>query len=470
MQLPFIPETIRVHLGPPGANAHVVTVPFSEYIKIVASKEIYPTWPDAAIVANIIAQITFALNRVYTEYYPSRGYNFDITNSTATDQSFDLNATVFENISQIVDNIFNSYIRYDDSLAPLFAQYCDGRVTQCEGLSQWGTVDRAQEGMQALDILKYYYGDNIIYETNVPVGGAVLGAPIRPLTLGTTNNHVRLAQQRLNRISVNYPSIPKIYVVDGTYGPRTEEAVREFQRIFNLPQDGIIGDATWYKILQVYNAVKRLNELVSEGLTLEEVQLPFPESIRLGDTGILVQYLQFYINFLADNLAYLSPVPRTGVFDEATDAQVKAIQRAYGLEPTGIVDYELYLIIHDEYMNIINSLPESMFQGRAILYPGYIIRAGFFGENVTRLQEYLAKIASVYGDVPAPPISGYFGPETQESVTRFQTIMGLPATGGADSITWEAIKNAYDDIMAAELSTQTGQFPGTDIGGETTTS
>ena len=283
--LPVIPETIRVHLGAPDAAAENVTVGFPDYIKNVASSEVYPTWPESALRANILAQISFALNRVYTEYYPSRGYDFDITNNTAFDQSFVRDRDIFENISAIVDEIFNDYIVRVGNVEPLFATYCNGTTTTCAGLSQWGTVSLANEGLGAYDILTRFYGDDITLVTNAPVMAVEPSEPEVLLRLGSAGNDVAFIQLRLNRISSNYPSIPKIPTPDGIFGVETENAVREFQRIFGLATDGIVGKATWYRIQFIYNAVKKLNELQSEGLRLEDVSKQFPEELSFGDTG-----------------------------------------------------------------------------------------------------------------------------------------------------------------------------------------
>ncbi|MBQ9747141.1 MAG: peptidoglycan-binding protein, partial [Clostridia bacterium] len=268
--LPIIPETVRVHLGAPDAPAENVTVTFPDYIKNVASSEIYPTWPENAIRANVLAQISFALNRIYTEYYPSRGYDFDITNSTSIDQSFVDGRDIFENVSRIVDEIFNNYVRREGSVEPLFALYCDGVRTTCGGLSQWGTVTLANEGLTPIEILRRFYGADIRLVTNAPVEALTPSVPSINLSLGSAGNDVAFIQRRLNRIAVNYPAIPKITPVDGIFGKETEDAVRSFQTVFSLAPDGIVGKATWYRIQYIYSAVKRLSELGSEGLRLED--------------------------------------------------------------------------------------------------------------------------------------------------------------------------------------------------------
>jgi len=250
-----VPEYIKVHLGRPNAPAENITVSFSDYIKNVASSEIYPTWPENAIRANILAQISFALNRIYTEYYRSRGYDFDITNSTAIDQSFVKNRDIFDNISRITDEIFNDYIVRQGQVQPLFAQYCDGREVSCNGLSQWGTVTLANEGLSPYGILQRYYGNDINIVFDAPTGSVEESYPGIPLRLGSAGEDVRRLQIRLNRIGQNYPSISDIPEADGYFGVQTERAVRDFQRIFNLAEDGIAGKATWYKVINIYNGV-----------------------------------------------------------------------------------------------------------------------------------------------------------------------------------------------------------------------
>ena len=232
--IPYIPENITVHLGAPDANARNITLPFADYIANVASSEIYPTWPENALRANIYAQISFALNRIYTEYYRSRGYDFDITNSTAIDQSFVYGRDIFENIRQLTEELFPNYIRRQGSVEPLFAAYCDGVRVTCPGLSQWGTVDLARQGLTPYEILTYYYGNDIDIVTNAPVQGITGSVPTEPLRLGNVGNNVRTIQVRLNRISDNYPAIPKIAVTDGIFSEDTEDAVRAFQEIFGL--------------------------------------------------------------------------------------------------------------------------------------------------------------------------------------------------------------------------------------------
>ena len=289
---PFIPETLTVHLGPPDSAAENVTVSFPDYIKNVASSEIFPTWPENALRANIYAQISFALNRVYTEWYRSRGYDFDITNSTAYDQSFVNGRNIFDDINRIVDEIFDEYIRRQGNIEPLFAAFCDGIRVQCNGLSQWGSVDLAEQGYIPYDILTYYYGDDIDIVTDAPIQNITESYPGTPLSLGSSGGDVRIMQIQLNRISKDYPLIPKILSPNGVFGTETEDAVREFQKSFNLTRDGVVGKSTWYKIQYIFAAVTRLAELNSEGLKISDVPKQFLNDIRRGDRGKQVKVIQ----------------------------------------------------------------------------------------------------------------------------------------------------------------------------------
>ena len=462
-ELPYIPEYITVHLGPPDSPAQNVTVPFNEYIKNVASSEIYPTWPESAIRANIYAQISFALNRIYTEYYRSRGYDFDITNSTAYDQSFVNGRDIFENISRIVDEIYTDYISRQGTVEPLFAQYCDGTDVTCDGLSQWGTVELANQGLTPYEILTNYYGNDININRDTPIRPIEGSAPLRPLRPGDAGEDVRTVQLRLNRISQNYPSIPKIYPVDGVYTYEMLNAVREFQRIFDLTPDGIIGNATWYKILQIYNAVKRLNELDSEGLELSEVEKVFPEELSLGDTGVYVRVAQYYLAVIAQNLDTVPEIDIDGIFGPRTEAAVKAFQRNYGLPETGIIDERTWNDMYNVYRGIVESTPEYYTGVPVAPYPGFVLSIGMRGNEVRLLQEYLSKLSEVYPEIPVVAVDGVFGPATRSAVMAAQQLFGLPVTGIVFALTWDAITSAYQDVISGETAAE-GQYAGYTLG------
>ncbi|MGI6717399.1 MAG: peptidoglycan-binding protein [Eubacteriales bacterium] len=257
---PVIPEFMVVHLGvPDDTTAKNVWVPFKDYIANVASCEIYSTWPDQTIRANVLAIISFALNRVYTEWYRGRGYNFTITNSTAFDQFFDYGRNIYYNISNIVDEIFNTYITRPGIRQPLFTQFCDGARVRCNGMEQWGSKNLGEQGLDALSILRSFYGADVYLTQAEKVQGVPISYPGEPLQIGSSGYEVRTIQTQLNSISDHYPMIPKIRV-DGVFGTQTQNAVRTFQQIFYLPVTGIVDLATWYKISGIYVAVNRLSE------------------------------------------------------------------------------------------------------------------------------------------------------------------------------------------------------------------
>ena len=364
---PYVPQSITVHLGPPGADAENVTVSFPEYVKNVASSEIYPTWEPAAIRANVLAITSFALNRVYTEYYPSRGYPFNITSSTAYDQKFIKGRSIFENISQVVDSIFNSYIRRIGFVEPLAAKFCNGTTTTCDGLSQWGSQAMAEQGADSITILRSYYGDNIEIVTNAPVMGIRYSYPGAPVRLGDRGEAVLRIQTMLNRISRDYPAIPKVQPVDGIFGEGTEQAVIKFQQIFSLTPDGIVGSATWYKLVFLYVGVLDLAELVSEGQTFyaNAIPLEFSDVVAPGDTGEEVRVIQYLLSVVSEFYSNVPPVAVDGVYGPATRQAVLAVQQMAGLPQDGVVGeqtwqalYRLYAGIADTMTEYTNVIPE----------------------------------------------------------------------------------------------------------------
>ena len=258
---PVIPEYIIVHDGvPSNSSAADYYVPFKEYIKNVASCEIYATWPIETIEANVLAIISFTLNRVYTEWYRGKGYKFTITNSTAYDQAFVYGRNIFSEISEVVDYLFTTYITKPNIRQPLFTQYCNGRTVTCPGwLSQWGSKYLGDQGYDAVEILRQYYGSEIYLTSAESVSGVPSSYPGAPLQFGSEGAAVRTIQEQLNAISDNYPAIPKLRV-DGIYGANTEGAVRRFQEIFDLPVSGVVDFGTWYQISNIYVAVERLAE------------------------------------------------------------------------------------------------------------------------------------------------------------------------------------------------------------------
>ena len=357
---PYIPESITVHLGSPDSNAENVTVSFSDYVKNVLSSEVYPTWEPAALRANALAIISFALNRVYTEYYRSRGYPFDITSSTAIDQKFINGRNYFTPIERIVDEIFNDYLRRQGFVEPLAAKFCNGTTVTCAGLSQWGSQALAQQGQNSVEILRNYYGSDIEIVRDAPIRGYVTSYPGEPLRTGSRGPYVVQAQVMLNRISQNYPAIPKINPVDGIFGTQTENAVRAFQRIFNLSSDGIIGKATWYQLVRLYVGITNLAELESEGQQFYAVNWQYTDVLQEGARGQQVRTLQYMLSVLSQFISSIPPLTVDGVFGAQTENAVVAFQRFAGLTADGIVDEATWDALYDQTAGIeLNSAFET---------------------------------------------------------------------------------------------------------------
>lgn len=354
-----IPNPITVHLGAPSASASNIQVSFSDYVKNVASGEIYPTWPEAALTANIYAIITFALNRVYTEWYRSRGYDFDITNSTAYDQYFLYGRAIYESISLIVDRIFNEYVRRQGQNAPYFTSFCNGTTSTCDGLSQWGTVTLANRGLTPIQILRSYYPEDIeIAETNI-VTGVVSSYPGTVLKIGSTGLDVQTIQTYLNRIRQNYPAIPTITDETGVYGDSTKNAVTKFQSIFSLQADGIVGKSTWYKLSSLYSAVARLAELDSEGDTLGIGTVPPSSVLRQGSQGQDVITLQYLLNVISEYYPGVPAPTQDGIFGSGTRQAVIEFQEAMQLSPDGVVGPLTWRTLYQVYQGIIQNVPST---------------------------------------------------------------------------------------------------------------
>lgn len=367
-----IPNPITVHLGSPGAAASNVYVSFPDYVKNVASSEIYPTWPDASMRANIYAIITFALNRIYTEWYRSRGYNFDITNNTAYDQYFIYGRNIYESISRIVDDIFNEYVRRRGQSAPYFTSFCNGTTATCAGLSQWGTVTLANQGLSPLQILRSYYPKDVeIAETNI-ITGILTSYPGAPLKVGSTGLDVQTIQTYLERIRRNYPAIPRITDPTGVFGESTRSAVTKFQSIFNLTPDGMVGKATWNKLSYLYASVTRLAELDSEGTSLGIGTVPPSSVLRLGSSGQDVITLQYLLNVAAEFNSTIPAPAQDGNFGRETQQSVAAFQRASGLEPDAMVGPLTWQALYQTYLGADQVIPPSTDTG----YTEYIVRSG----------------------------------------------------------------------------------------------
>ncbi|MBD5460859.1 MAG: LysM peptidoglycan-binding domain-containing protein [Lachnospiraceae bacterium] len=369
-----IPNPITVHLGRPAASAANVQVSFVDYVKNVASSEIYPTWPETSLRANIYAIITFALNRVFTEWYRSRGYSFDITNSTAYDQAYVHGRTIYESISRIVDEIFNEYVRRRGQNAPYFTSFCNGTTATCSGMSQWGTVTLAQQGLTPLQILRTYYPDDIeIAETNI-ITNVLSSYPGTALRTGSRGLNVQTIQTYLNRIRRNYPAIPQITDEAGVFGSSTEAAVSRFQSIFNLGVDGVVGKATWYKISDLYAAVTRLAELDSEGTSLGIGTVPPDSVLRQGSRGQDVITLQYLLNVLAEYYPYIPRITQDGIFGSGTRQAVIAFQQMMQLGADGIVGARTWNALYEVYRGIQGNVPTTPDTGSGVTT--YTVQSG----------------------------------------------------------------------------------------------
>ena len=440
VRTPVVPTEITVHIGSPEEAGKTITVPFPEYIKNVASNEIYPSWPADAIKANILAQISFALNRVYNEWYPSLGYNFDITSSPAYDQTFKEDSQFFENISQIVDDIFNNYIVKGDQVQPLFAAYCDGINTTCDGLSQWGSVELARQGLSPTEILKRYYGNDIRIIYNAPVSPNIPSYPGFPFRLGSAGNYVRQLKVQLNRISNNYPAIPKIEDENIFFTTDMEESVKAFQEIFDLPVTGTVDKATWYEVKYLYNAVKKVADLASEGISIEEVQFPYGETLQIGDTGPYIRPLNYLLNFLS---YFDTDIPKLNLsgeeFTEDTKEVVIAFQTSNNIEANGIIDKNTWNVLLTSYNQTKGLIPEEYLYYEDKLYPGIFLSLGMTGDDILNLQNFLYIICEKTHQIPGVRVNGTFDELTEESIKAIQKRYNLPENGVVGPATWQKI-------------------------------
>lgn len=437
---PIIPTFITVHIGAPEEAGRNINVPFVEYIKNVASGEIYPNWPVDSIKANVLAIISFALNRIYNEWYRSLGYNFDITSSSQYDQSFGVDRQFFEKISIVVDELFNDYIVKDGQVQPLFAQYCDGRITKCSGLSQWGTVSDANSGLGPINILKKYYGNNINIIYNASVEDNIMSFPGFNVELGTSGNFVKMLKVQLNRIGQNYPAIPVIKNDSVYFTVDMVDAVKKFQEVFNLKVNGIVDKSTWYKIKYIYNAVKKISDIYSEGISIDEASLVFSKKLVLGDKGKFIRALNYYLNTIAyfdDDIPFFNL--SGDLFTEDTLEMVISFQNKYNISSTGEVNQETWKLLREKYRDIINNLDDQYVTYLDEFFPGRYLSRGMKGKDVLNLQKFLYIICKNRGDIPGVEVSSEFDRLTEDSVKFIQEKYGLLVNGVVGPSTWYKI-------------------------------
>lgn len=439
VRYPIVPNVITVHLGKPDEAVRNISVSFTDYISNVASSELYPTWPKESLEANIYAIISFAMNRIYNEWYRSKGYNFDITSSPVYDQAFIENRSTYENINNIVEQIFNNYVVKGSQVQPYFTRYCDGRNTTCDGLSQWGSVSLANQGKKAFDILKYYYGNDISIKYDAPVGDVVEGYPGYEIKLGSAGNPVLLIQRDLRRIRKNYPAIPNITNTLGIYDEETVAAVKKFQEIFSLPVTGVVNKATWYKIKYIYTSVKKLSDLYSEGLSINETTFLYEDELNYGDTGIEVEHVHYFL----DALAFLDPdiprLPLNSIYNNNTVTIVEAFQGKYGLPVTGVFTYRDWKVLKEIYQKILKSYPSEYQNYVNDLYPDYFLVRGTTGKDVERFQRYLLAICRYDHSIPGVRVNGVFDELTEKSVYKLQKDNGLDQNGIVGPILWRKV-------------------------------
>ena len=424
-------------------------------------------WPEQALRANIHCQISLALNRIYTEWYPSKGYTFNITNSTSYDQYYVHGRTVFDVMVRITDDIFNTYIRKTGTVNPYYSEYCDGKSVTCPGLKQWGTVTLANQGRNALQILKYYYGNDIEIIRTSNIQSIPQSYPGSPIRQGDSGTAVFTLQRQLNRITKDYPFLG-LLTVDGVFGAKMAATVRAFQKQFNLTADGAVGRQTWYKISYIYVSVKDLAELTSEGEvssgTLSDGTWG-GTVLRTGSTGSAVEQLQFWLNTLAQYTSSIPSVTVDGVFGSGTAAAVRAFQRKYGLTVDGVVGRTTWTEVYDQFRSIQSD------NGTPNAYPGTALRQGSSGQNVRLVQFWLKIARTVYSSLNNVTVDGIFGSSTAAAVRRFQTYFGLTSDGVVGRTTWNKLYEVYNDIANRLLSPslRPGEYPGVLRNGSTGT-
>ena len=402
------------------------------------------SWPEEALRANIIAQVSLALNRIWTEWYPSRGYSFNITGSPGYDQAYVNGRTVFAVMERLTAELFNTFVQRSGDAEPYFTEYCDGKTVTCPGMKQWGTVDRAREGMNALQILRYYYGNRVQLVTTDNIAAIPSSYPGSPLRRGSTGTNVRILQKQLSRIAKDYPSFGKP-AVTGTFDEATENSVKKFQKQFSLTADGVVGRATWNKVSFIYVSVKDLAELTSEGETAEGTQSTggWPGTVlRRGSTGSSVEQVQFWLSDLAQFDSSLMRVTVDGSYGAATERAVRAFQQKQSLTADGVVGQRTWNALYAAWVDAQSDLG-----GTA--WPGTALRRGAAGMEVRLVQFWLRLAADNYSALRTVTVDGKFGAATTRAVKAWQSRAGLTVDGVVGRMTFQSL---YDAAQALEAS------------------
>ena len=466
-----IPNFIRVHLGrEENTSAPTVSVPYLTYIKNVTTHEIFDEWPEEAIIANVYCIVSLTLNRVYTEFYRKRGRNYDITSETYYDQKYVHNGVIGARISAIVDRIFNNYLAIVGHKEPFLSLYNDGvRVNIPGRLSQWGSFYDARDlGMNAWQIIKKYYSQNLELRVSDNFGGVLESYPGYTLTQGTRGEAVRTMQLYLNRILGRYSDVI-INPVDGIFGPQTTTSVKLFQQIYNLPQTGNIDRRTWYEISRIYAIERALWEMYSEGQRIGIGQVPPTKVTRLGDQGTLVVELQFLLDFIAMYHTEIPFVAQTSRFDSLTDQGVRAFQRLFNLTADGVVGATTWRKLYDVYWGIMqNTIPPkppspSEPSPNIPPFPGTSLRVGSTGAGVRLVQEAINKLAQITPGMWQIAVDGIFGNGTRDAVMAFQRIFGLVVDGIVGPVTWNRLMTEANMTVTAPPLPEIPPFPGTNL-------
>ena len=393
------------------------------------------SWPEEALRANIIAQVSLALNRIWTEWYPSRGYSFNITGSPGYDQAYVNGRTVFAVMERLTAELFNTFVQRSGDAEPYFTEYCDGKTVTCPGMKQWGTVDRAREGMNALQILRYYYGNRVQLVTTDNIAAIPSSYPGSPLRRGSTGTNVRILQKQLSRIAKDYPSFGKP-AVTGTFDEATENSVKKFQKQFSLTADGVVGQRTWNALYAAWvDAQSDLGGTAWPGTAL-----------RRGAAGMEVRLVQFWLRLAADNYSALRTVTVDGSYGAATVSAVEAFQTLFGLTSDGVVGRSTWNKLKEVGLAVANKIVA------ANVAPGQFTtttRAGSSGTAVRAVQYYLRRLAAYYSDVPRVAVDGKFGAATTRAVKAWQSRAGLTADGVVGRLTFQSL---YDAAQALEAS------------------
>lgn len=462
----FIPDYITVHLGAfNNASARNVRVPFKEYVANVTSSEIFSTWPQNSIISNIHVITTFALNRVFTEWYRSRNFPFDITNSTQTDQKYIHDREIFQNISRLVDQYFNMYARRIGFKDPFFTEFCDGRQVTCPGLKQWDTVTLANQGYTPIRILHNFYPNDIELVRSNNIRGITESYPGTPLREGSVGDPVRRIQFQLNRIRVNYPLITVISSPDGSFRNDTTTAVQTFQRTFNLTPDGIVGRSTWNQISFIFVAITKLAELSTEGYRISIGQSPPNVTLSQGDRGPDVLELQFILNAIAPYYETIPTVIQDSVFGASVKNAVMSFQQTFRLTADGVVGIGTWNKLYSVYRGINQSVPvppnPSPPPAQRPPFPGTALRVGSAGNDVRLMQSYLLAIRGVYTMIPPLTVDGVFGQGTQQSVVAFQQQFWLTPDGIIGAKTWNKIVDIF--LLVSGGASVSLEYPGTPL-------